>query len=108
MWLRVMAPQSVVTKVCGSTVWLVVGSACVGRVAGTAGGSLGSGRILVSRLKRTLCGVGGAGCGVGVGFAGAVRVVVGVEGDEVEELLDVGGDVGVDEVLVFCEGYGYG
>ncbi len=55
MWLRVMAPQRAVTKVCGSTVWLVVGSAW-GLVMGELGapmGSLGRGRILVSRLKRT-------------------------------------------------------
>ena len=43
-----------------------------------------------------------------MGVAGAFAVVVGVEGDEVEELLGVGGDVGADEVLVFGEGDGYG
>ena len=32
-----------------------------------------------------------------MGFAGAGAVVVDVEGDEVEELLGVGGDVGADE-----------
>jgi hypothetical protein len=42
-----------------------------------------------------------------LGLAGAVGVVVGVEGGEAEELLDVGGNVGADEVLVFGEGHGY-
>ena len=50
----------------------------------------------------------GAGCGFGVRLAGAGAVVVGVEAGEAEELLDVGGDVGVDEVLVHGEGDGYG
>src|SRR5882757_7634286 len=74
MWLRVMAPQRVVTKVCGSTVWLVVGSACPLGMGWFAtdfpGGSLGRGRILVSRLKRTVAalaaGAAGSG-GVGAG-----------------------------------------
>jgi hypothetical protein len=43
-----------------------------------------------------------------MGFTWTFGVVVGVEGDEVEELLGVGGDVGADEVLLFGEGYGYG
>ena len=43
-----------------------------------------------------------------MGFAGAGAVLVGVEAGEAEELLDVGGDVGVDELLVRGEGYGYG
>jgi hypothetical protein len=53
-------------------------------------------------------GVGGALLGMGLRFAGAFAVVVHVEGGEAEELLDVGGDVGADEVLVLGEGYGYG
>lgn len=53
MWLRAMAPASVVTKVCGSTVWLVLGSP-VAEGRGLPGSSLGRGMILVSMLKRTL------------------------------------------------------
>src|ERR1700756_2212362 len=124
MWLRVMAPQRVVTKVCGSTVWLVVGSACplgMDRLAtGVPGGAVGGGGVLGLGLKggggegedfgfeveADAGSVGGAGLGVGVGAAGAGAVVVSVEGYEVEELLGVGGDVWVDEALLLGEGYG--
>jgi len=48
MRARVTVPQRVVTKVWGSTVWLVVGSSLpVGSVLPPSG----KGRILVSRLK---------------------------------------------------------
>ena len=107
-----MAPQRAVTKVCGSTVWLVCDSACslgMGRLATDfPGGSLGKGSDFGFEVEADACGVGGAGGGVGVGAAGAGAVVVGVEGGEVEELLGVGGDVGADEVFLFGEGYGYG
>ena len=54
-----------------------------------------------------VCG-GGSGGGLRVGASGAGAVVVGVEAGEAEELLDVGGDVGADELFVLGEGYGYG
>ena len=73
-------------------------SGCVFR----EGGDLGF------EVEADFCGVGGAGLRVGVGLAGAFAVVVGVEGGEAEELLGVGRDVGVDETLVFSEGYGHG
>ena len=53
-------------------------------------------------------GVGCAGSGFGKGAARAGAVEVGVEVGEVEELLDVRGDVGAGECLVRGEGYGYG
>ena len=73
-----------------------------------AGRVVGEGRDFSFEVEADGAGVGGAGCGIRLGFAGAAGVVVDVEGDEVEELLGVGGDVGADEVLVFAEGYGYG
>ncbi len=96
------------TKVCGSKVWLVVGSRCSGSAGGGPAGSLGNGVIFVSRLKRTVRALAARAGGVGMGFAGAVGVVVGIEGYEMEELFGVGGNVGADEVFVFSEGYGYG
>jgi hypothetical protein len=49
-----------------------------------------------------------ASLGVGMGLSGAGGVEVRIEGDEAEELLDVGGDVGADEVLVLRESDGDG
>ena len=74
MWLRVMAPQRVVTKVCGSTVWLVVGSAwpLVMRWVGRAYGVAGEGKDFGFEVEADASRVCGSGGGVGVGFAGAL------------------------------------
>jgi len=69
---------------------------------------VGEGEDFGFEVEADACGVGCAGGGVGVGAAGAGAVVVGVEGDEVEELLGVGWDVGADEFFFFREGYGHG
>ena len=88
----------------------VVGGGLVvlGECGWRAGGIVGEGGNLGFEVEADGAGVGGAGGGVGVGLAGAVGVVVGVEGDEVEELLRMSGDVGADEAFVFGEGYGDG
>ena len=84
------------------------GFVVLGECGWRAGGIVGEGRDFGFEVEADGAGVGGAGSGVRVGFAWSAGVVVGVEGDEVEELLGVGGNVGADEVLVFGEGYGYG
>ena len=81
----------------------------VERVGGVGGG-LGweQGQDLGFDIEADFGCVGGAGGCVGVGFAGAGAVVVRVESGEAEELFDVGGDVGADELLVLSEGDGDG
>ncbi len=76
---------------------------------GGAGGRLhGRGHDLGFEVEADGAGVGGALGGVGGFLAGAGGVVIGVEGDEAEELLDVGGGVGAAEVLLLGEGDGDG